>query len=263
MGYGTCACGAGAGGAGGGSGTAGATGSAGSTAIAGTSGGAEQGGAGGFGGHGGAGNAGTTGTGGRLADGGQTDGSVPNGGGDSGISRLVSVQILDAIIAPGKADGTVWDGVGNVDPAVLQAVATALVGVNPVAGVLAALGNPALDAIDKPDAFGTCQLTVLGVTYAPDDLATDAGAIMNNYTPIWPSVRSYKNIPVDTDVRMNVSLFDSDLVYNDPIGVATINSADLLAALASQKKYEVRVDDQTAGQLLFIGISVTLQTGPL
>jgi hypothetical protein len=38
-----------------------------------------------------------------------------------------------------------------------------------------------------------------------------------------------------------------------------VNSVDLKAALAAQKKYEVDVSDQTSNQLVFIGISVALE----
>ena len=71
------------------------------------------------------------------------------------------------------------------------------------------------------------------------------------------------NVPVDSDVRIAVTLWDLDLVNDDPIGSVEINSSDLKDALAAQQKFEVRVDDQTDGQLLFIGISVVQQQGPL
>jgi hypothetical protein len=62
-------------------------------------------------------------------------------------------------------------------------------------------------------------------------------------------------------VRILVELWDDDLVNDDPIGAAEINSTDLMDALVAQQKFYVRVDDQTEGQLLFLGISVVQQAG--
>jgi hypothetical protein len=270
-GYGACTCSpAGSAGA---SGSAGTLGSAGATSPGG-SGGVSQGGSAGSQGAAGAGTAGAAGSGASGTSGSipvdagspPVDASIPDGnvatptdGGYTG--RLVSVQIKDAIIAPGMADGSDWDGIGMVDPTVVQEVAAALMESDPAAAVIAALANPVLDSVDKPDPYGTAQLTAYGTTFAPVALVTRDNAIPNTFTPIWPSTWQYKNIPIDTDVRISVDLWDEDLVDDDPIGDPEINSNDLKTALAAQDKYEVRVGGQTDGQLLFIGISVVEQQG--
>ena len=120
-------------------------------------------------------------------------------------------------------------------------------------------------AYKTPDAgsYGWAQATVFGVTGDEYSLAQASEAVQDNYTPIWPDVWRYVNVPIDSDVRILVSLWDSDLVNDDPIGAPEINSTDLMNALTAQRKYEVRVDDQTDGQLLFIGISVVQQAGPM
>jgi hypothetical protein len=249
----TGAAGSGSSGTAGGQGGASGSGSAGTMAAQGGASGADAGI--GSGGKGGA-DAGTP-----PVDASVPDGNVspPSDGGYTG--RLVTVQIKDAIIAPGMSDGSDWDGIGNVDPSVLRGVASALLESDPAAAVAVALTNPALDNVDKPDPYGSAQPTVYGVTYAPDALATRDQALPDTFQPIWPSTWLYKNIPIDTDVRIAVDLWDKDLVEDDTIGSAEIDSTDLKAALAAQKKYEVRVDDQTSGQLLFIGISVVQQQG--
>jgi hypothetical protein len=253
-------------------------GSAGTTGVAGTNGSAGTPGSGGRGGT-------TTSMGGTTGAGGSDGGKAGNIGGpniDAGTStdgnvssssdgggtytgRWVSVQIIDAIIAPGKADGTAWDGTVPIPDSVLNALGTALAGGDPVGGSLAVLAGPdlnnAISSFDKPDAYGLAQATVFGVTGDAYSLAQPTEAVEDNYTPIWPDVWRYVNVPIDSDVRILVSLWDSDLVNDDPIGAAEINSADLMNALAAQRKYEVRVEDQTDGQLLFIGISVVQQSG--
>jgi hypothetical protein len=187
-----------------------------------------------------------------------------SGGGDAGYSgRLVTVKIIDAVIAPGKKDGTDWDDSGIVDPAVAQAISEALVGPTPLADVLAALANPALAAVDKPDPFGSAQLTVYGMIMEQVALETRDGAIADTFIPTWPRAWHYRNIPIDTDVRIGIDLWDQDLVDDDPIGHAEINSNELNAALTAQEKLEIQVSDQTSDQLLFVGITVVEQAGPL
>jgi len=193
------------------------------------------------------------------------DGSVtlPVVDGSAG-GRLAIVRIVDAVIAPIKADGTSWDPSltgASVPPGLSQDLTKALASIDPLAAVASLLLAPATQALSKPDPYGTAQATVYGVITPPHDLATPDAAIQDNFTPIWPATWNYQNIPIDTDVRISITLFDADFDANDPIGSAEINSADLRAALAAQKKLEVKVSDQTDGQLLFIGISVTEQSG--
>jgi len=177
----------------------------------------------------------------------------------------VTVQIVDAIIAPAAdANGTPWDGPGTVDQSIIDDVSQALVGANPAAAVLAVLANPALASFDAPDPYGTVQATAFGVT-GPiyPGLATSTDPVPNTYNPIWPNGGfEYTSVPIDSDVRITVSLWDSDLVFDDSIGVAVINSDDFKAALSARQKYEVQVDDQTSNLLLFIGIEVVEQTTP-
>ncbi len=183
------------------------------------------------------------------------------------MGRWATVTITDAIIAPGKADGTSWDGTVTIPSGVLQALGDALAGGDPVGGTLAVLARPALNnaisSLDKPDALGWAQATVFGTVGQSIWLADEADAIQDSYTPIWPYGWYYTNVPIDSDVRIGVTLIDSDLVNDDPIGTAKINSTDLKDALAAQDKFYVRVDSQTDGQLLFIGITVVQQAGEL
>jgi hypothetical protein len=175
----------------------------------------------------------------------------------------VSVIITDSIIAPGMVDGSDWDGIGNVDPTVEQAVAIALVGANPAADVLTALAGPALLNVDKPDPYGDSYVTAFGVPGGLGYLASKDAPMPNTFHPIWPASWFFPNVPIDSDVRITVELWDHDVAFEDPIETVQLNSDDLKAALAAQQAFEVRVDDQGQHQLLFVGISVAQQTGPL
>jgi hypothetical protein len=189
-----------------------------------------------------------------------TDGGTSDGG---YTGRLVSVVITDSIIAPSMANGSNWDGPGMIDPSVTQEVAQALGASDPAAAVLAVLAGPALQNLDQPDPYGDAYATVFGVPGAKGDLASSAAPESNTFHPIWHTTWYFGNIPIDSDVRITVELSDSDLVYDDPIDTVEINSTDLKAALAAQQNYEVQTNDQGQGQLLFVGISVTQQSGPL
>jgi hypothetical protein len=242
-------------------GTGGAAGTAGVAGTTGTAGSAAGGSAGGrAGGSGGAG--GATGGAGRGGSGGAT-GSAGTTGTGGYTGRLVSVIITDSIIAPGMADGTDWDGIGNVDPDVVAAVATALAAPVPAVEVLKVLTGPLLLDVDKPDPYGDAYVTAFGIPGGVGDLASMASPDPNTFHPIWPANWFFPNVPIDSDVRVTVELWDSDLLYPDSIEAVQLNADDLKAALAAQQAVEVRVDDQGQHQLLFVGISVTQQTGPL
>jgi hypothetical protein len=270
-GYGECTGSAGSGGAVGSGGATDSGSALGSGGLPGSGGSPGLGGSSGTGGsrsggHAGSGAAGTTSTGGQAPDAGTSlydGGSADGGGGYSG--RWVSIQIVDAIIGPAEdAQGTPWDGPGTVDPSIIENVSEALVGANPAATVLAVLANPALAVFDPPDPYGTVQATAFGVT-GPiyPGLASSANPVPNTYNPIWPTGGfTYTGVPIDRDVRITVSLKDSDLVFDDTIGVAVMNSDDFKAALAARQKYEVPVSDQTNNLLLFIGIEVVEQAAP-
>jgi len=226
-----------------------------------------------------AGRGGSTGTGASDGSGGSTgtggSGGTPiNCTGTNYNGRYVSVTFKDAIIGPGKVDHTAWDvgsggGTLTIPNSVLNDLGTALASGNPVGGAIAVLAGPALnsaiDATAKPDVFGWVSGTAFGVMGDAFYLAESSERIDNNYTPAWPGTGlTFVNAPIDCDVRFDVTLIDYDpLDDNDAIGTPEINSNDLQDALAAQQKFNVRVDDQTAGQLLFLGITVVQQAGPL
>jgi hypothetical protein len=211
--------------------------------------------------------AGRGGSGGAIGTGG-IGGATVNCGSSSYNGRYVSVTFKDAIIGPGKADHTSWDETFTIPNNVLNALGTALAGGDPIGESLAVLAGPALngaiDATAKPDAYGWVSGTAFGVAGDAYYLAQPSEAIQDNYTPVWPGTGfTFQNAPIDCDVRFDVTLVDSDLVNDDPIATVEINSIDLKNALAAQQKFYVRVDDQSAQQLLFLGITVVQQTGPL
>lgn len=283
---GTCACTTGS------AGTSGAAGTGTGTAGTGVS---PSGAAGtvGSGGHGGAAGTGAAGT--NAIDGGagtaaagtsgQTDGGAidtapspdaaakPDGSPDTAppsgyTGRFVTVSLEDCVVGPGKADQNPWDpsitGASTIPPKVFSDLAVALGAIDPLAAVVGVLAGPTLNsaitASQKPDVYGTVRLDVGGKIGIEYWLVERGQQMDDSYRPSFPSGSIYQHVPLDADVRIRFNLADADaLDDDDAIGIAVINSADLMAALAAQKKYEVKVADQTSDQLVFIGISVLLE----
>lgn len=282
-GYGACSCTGGSGGVSGGtggasSGTGGAPVGSGGANVgsggtpAGTGGaGAGPAGTGGVG-TGGARTGGAPGTGGAAGSGIMFDGGIPDGavtapeagtgpdGGGGYTGRLVTVLIEDALIGPGKVDHTPWDEGNPIPPEVFSSLTTALSSASPFTNALAVVGgrvlSDALSAAQKPDIYGTIRLDVFGQVGTEYWLATFDQRMADSFTPAFPAPSGFLDVPIDADVRIRIHLADADLVNDDEVGIAVINSEDMQAALASRMKYQVPVWDQTNNQILFIGISV-------
>src|SRR6185312_2519998 len=129
-----------------------------------------------------------------------------------------------------------WDETFTIPNSVLSSLGTALAGGDPVGGSLAVLAGPtlnaAIDATAKPDAYGEVSGTAFGIVTDVFALAQPSEAIQDSYTPVWPrNGFTFQNAPIDCDVRFDVTLFDSDLVNDDPIASVEINAGDLKDAL--------------------------------
>jgi hypothetical protein len=241
--------------------------------------GSSMGGSVGTGGSGGAGGAasgsgGLTGTGGhdQNADAGMqakeaatSDGSVTTAPPTGYTGRFATVIIEDALIGPGKVDGSSWDpGSNTIPPGVFDDLNRALAEANPFAAALAVIGEPlltnALDSFQKPDCYGTMRLDALGQVGTEYWLVTRDLATQDSYTPSFPGPVGFTGVPIDTDVRLTLHLWDADaLDADDEVGVAVINGPDMRAALDLQQKAQVAVWDQTNQQILFFGITVEQQ----
>jgi len=180
----------------------------------------------------------------------------------SGGTKIVSVTVLDAVIAPGEPDHSPWDGPGTIPDSVWSAVTSAMDLPEPFEPVVAALGESALNQFDKPDPYGTAVLLsptspANGMT---ETLATTSDNQEDTYVPDWPTPASWSGVVLDNNLRIRVTLTDEDLLDDDPIGVVELNAADVQNALAANQVFHAKVDDQANGSILLIGISVQ-QTG--
>lgn len=128
--------------------------------------------------------------------------------------------------------------------------------------MLTAIGATVLDHAAAPDAQGNVRLAIDGQVVGGDKGVTNLGTSYNKYTPAWSA--GWSHIPLDCnhDVRLILFLEDYDPVgQNDQIGTVEVNRDDLIRAARLQKVVPVYVGDQSQNQLVFVNVSVTLDSG--
>jgi hypothetical protein len=176
------------------------------------------------------------------------------------LPATVSIEVLSALIGPGKVDGTTWDGTGTVPPDILEALADAF-GYPGVDKIVDVVQQAAYQALSKPDPFGTANLNPDGSGFdAINDveLATRITNTEDTFTPIWPMpFPGWKDLAFDDALQVRLTLYDEDLSLDDDMGVVTINYADLLEAWQAQDSHWIRVEDQGDGQILAIQVQVS------
>jgi hypothetical protein len=171
---------------------------------------------------------------------------------DVELPKFVNIQFRQALIGPTKVDGAAWDGVGRLDLSSQGLLGSALAAANPHAQVAQFLANPTLAALEKPDprarvrAFaGPRPLQSLSLKSEQD----------NTLTPIWREAR-LERLALAPNLRIELELYDSDLIGDDAMGAGTITRADVIAALRAGTVHPIRFAEQTHKQVLFVDISV-------
>jgi hypothetical protein len=159
---------------------------------------------------------------------------------------VVSVRIVNATVAPAKLDGTAWDGLGGIVPTLTAGAATAMGANTDVAIVVAHVTGEALSHFTRPDPYGWAESRGARV---------DLKKTSDTLSPSW-NAPPLRKITLDGTARVRVHLMDHDLDADDTIGDVELSDHDLRLALAAGKVHQLRVDDQTHGQVLFIGVSV-------
>lgn len=168
------------------------------------------------------------------------------------LAAVVNVEFRQSLIGPTKFGGAAWDGPGQLDASAEGELRMALHAVDSYAGVLRVFANPAIEALEKPEPFGRARSVVNGVIIQNLDLKT---AQRDTLTPIWQNARLIR-VPLTPATRIELELYDKDVINDDAIGAATITYADLVTALRAGTIHHVRVAEQTNNQLLFVDISV-------
>jgi hypothetical protein len=148
----------------------------------------------------------------------------------------LQVFVTGGLIAPGKSNGNPWDGPGSLPPEVSRAavrglqptVSHALLGLMPGLGGLRALASVAPEIASlMTGAYETPDVR-LSVTLNGRPIG-DTGVAQDSLEPTWPSR------PLDVGVVppgsfLEFRAIDSDLMFDDDIGICTITGAPLIDA---------------------------------
>lgn len=164
----------------------------------------------------------------------------------------MNVEFRGALSGPSKFGGAAWDGLGQLDSSAQAGLGRALTAVDPYAAVLSFFANPALATLERPEPFGHARAAVNGVVVQALELPL---AQHDTLTPMWSNARLVR-VPLVVDTRLEIELYDKDLVNDDAMGAATITASDLATALRVGTVHHVRVAEQTNNQVLFVDISV-------
>ncbi|WP_437309259.1 hypothetical protein [Sorangium sp. So ce388] len=173
------------------------------------------------------------------------------------LPARVRISIDGAVISPAKADGSQWDGMGAVAPGALTAIGGLLRTEHPAAAAASVAGFAAEAAgagTEPPEPFGSAELFVGARSLGRR--ALDRSGQRDTCTPGWNGPPTWRGVPLTPDVHVSGELIDRDLINDDFIGRFAINHGHLVAALRARTVYPVAVDNQAAGQVLFVWIEV-------
>jgi hypothetical protein len=173
------------------------------------------------------------------------------------LPAYVRIAVVDALVGPGKSDGSAWDGAGAVPLDAVADLSSALSRLDPRAAFLeagAVVGKVGTSVIEPPDPQGTVDLFLGGQLLGRHTLGRKGQG--DTFTPLWEGPPSWSRVPLSPAVHISGELVDSDLTYNDPMGRFQIGYDQIVAALRAGQVHHVKVSDQTYRQVLFVGIEV-------
>jgi hypothetical protein len=169
---------------------------------------------------------------------------------------FVTFRVEDAMVSPTKADGTPWDEATPLDePKARDRIVSAM---DHSANAKAAY-DAAKSAIrnfgeagGRPDVGGRASVDNGDAQQSTRTLDGDK----DTFTPHFGTEWTHVALTHWTTVHMY--FVDHDPGGDDDIAAVVLSPLDLAEALKTPGKvHHVRVDDQTNGQVLFVGISVT------
>jgi hypothetical protein len=169
--------------------------------------------------------------------------------------ELVTVRLEDVMIAPAKSDGRQWDVATPIDEpnARAQVVAAMDHAPDPKRAYEAALAAIARlgDAWGRPDIAGKVSLDQADGT---EEKRTFEGPI-DTFTPRLGV--TWTHVPLSHWTTMHMYLVEKDPGGTEDVGAVVLSAHDLARAFEQHGRvHHVRVDDQTNGQVLYVGIVV-------
>ena len=156
-----------------------------------------------------------------------------------------------------EADKTKWDGPGSAGADLIRLVVAALGAPAPVAAIAGVFAGLLFAATEPPDAFGSVELTVDGISQGRATLPT----VDNEYHPTWRGVE-WSGIPInpDSSVRLVLYLEDEDNISDDQIGQVSVTAAEWARAGANEgTPVQVNTSSQGSQNILFVEIEAILE----
>lgn len=171
---------------------------------------------------------------------------------------FVTVQLTEALICPWDSNGKEWDRDRTVSRQDMDELDDALASEEPFAASAAFITGLTHKGFSPPDPYGQAELWSNG-TWNPIPLATRATNLEDTFRPLWRGAPGWQHVRFAPELRIRVTLYDEDILNDDPIGVVELDANDILAALDFGQQFPVRVYDRGQQQVLFIGLSVTAE----
>jgi hypothetical protein len=170
----------------------------------------------------------------------------------------VRIAVVDATIAPYRANGEAWDGLGRAPLSLVQTLGKVLApadrkpeGAALGAAVATLLAEAVVSGLEAPDPRGWADLYAGG----PPRRVT-LPARNNAFHPVWDRAE-WAGVPFRRDLRLRLFLEDADdFSANEVVGVIELGFDELARAYESGQIYQVRVAERSTNQWLFVGVSV-------
>jgi hypothetical protein len=172
--------------------------------------------------------------------------------------EFVTVQLTEALICPWDSNGKEWDRDRTVSRQDMDELDEALASADPFAASAAFITGLTHKGFSPPDPYGQAELWSNG-SWNPLPLATKATNLEDTFRPLWRGAPGWQHVRFEPTLRIRVTLYDEDILNDDPIGVVELDANDILAALDFGQQFPVRVYDRGQQQVLFIGLSVTAE----
>ena len=171
----------------------------------------------------------------------------------------VNVLVQTVYFAPAKVDGSAWDSDNKIPKEVIQGIATAMA--DPITAKAAAevfdlFQDIAIKKFEKPDPIIYADILNNGVTETSGWIVPPDTNEEDNYAPQF-SGAGVNNLPFDPSYSIRLKIDDEDLANNDSAGAPIITHQDISSALKlGGKTYFVKTNEESVGQVLFVGIAV-------
>jgi hypothetical protein len=176
------------------------------------------------------------------------------------LAELVTFRIVDVMISPTRLDGKPWDVAAQLDePGARDKVVSAMNHAANAKGAYAA----ASDTLSRlSDSWGGLPDVGMRASVDPGDGKPQTQSFDGDKDSLTPHFEArWDHIPLSHWTTVHMYFVDQDPTGRTDIGAVVLSPLDLAAALKENGKvHHLRVDDQTNGQILFVGISVAPET---